>query len=110
VFYNYLLKCFVLIDLKTGHLTHQGIGQMDMYVRLYDDQRRNTDDNPTVGILLCGSKDQSVVRYSVLHESEQLFASKYRLVLPSEEELRREIEREQAKIDERRTLSENRNP
>ena len=104
VFYNYLLKCFVLIDLKTGHLAHQDIGQMDMYVRLYDDQRRSADDNPTVGILLCGSKDQSVVRYSVLHESQQLFASKYRLVLPSEEELRREIEREQAEIDERRML------
>jgi predicted nuclease of restriction endonuclease-like (RecB) superfamily len=104
VFYNYLLKCFVLIDLKTGHLTHQDIGQMDMYVRMYDDRRRGADDNPTVGILLCGSKDQSVVRYSVLHESEQLFASKYRLVLPSEEELRREIERERAEIDERQAL------
>ena len=104
VFYNYLLKCFVLIDLKIGHLTHQDIGQMDMYVRLYDEMRRGDGDNPTVGILLCGSKDQSVVRYSVLHESEQLFASKYRLVLPSEEELRRELERERAAIDQRRVL------
>ena len=104
VFYNYLLKCFVLIDLKTGHLTHQDIGQMDMYVRMYDDLRRDADDNPTVGLLLCGSKDQSVVRYSVLHESEQLFASKYRLVLPSEEELRREIDRERAEIDECQAL------
>jgi predicted nuclease of restriction endonuclease-like (RecB) superfamily len=94
VFYNYLLKCFVLIDLKTGHLSHQDIGQMDMYVRLYDELRRGEGDNPTVGILLCGSKDQSVVRYSVLHDSEQLFASKYRLVLPSEEELRQELERD----------------
>jgi predicted nuclease of restriction endonuclease-like (RecB) superfamily len=102
VFYNFILKCFVLIDLKTGHLSHQDIGQMDMYVRLYDDVRRNENDNPTVGILLCGSKDQSVVRYSVLHESEQLFASKYRLVLPSEDELRRELERERAEIDERK--------
>jgi predicted nuclease of restriction endonuclease-like (RecB) superfamily len=101
VFYNFILKCFVLIDLKTGHLSHQDIGQMDMYVRLYDDLRRNENDNPTVGMLLCGSKDQSVVRYSVLHESEQLFASKYRLVLPSEDELRRELERERAEIDER---------
>ncbi|KAF5057920.1 putative nuclease YhcG [anaerobic digester metagenome] len=104
VFYNFVLKCFVLIDLKTGHLSHQDIGQMDMYVRLYDDVRRGEGDNPTVGILLCGSKDQSVVRYSVLHESEQLFASKYRLVLPSEEELRRELDREtqavQARQDE----------
>lgn len=106
VFYNYLLKCFVLIDLKTGHLTHQDIGQMDMYVRLYDDQRRGEGDNPTVGILLCGSKDQSVVRYSVLHESAQLFASKYRLVLPSEEELRRELDRERAALEERRALEE----
>lgn len=106
VFYNYLLKCFVLIDLKTGHLAHQDIGQMDMYVRLYDDQRCGEGDNPTVGILLCGSKDQSVVRYSVLHESEQLFASKYRLVLPSEEELRRELDRERAALDERRAREE----
>jgi YhcG PDDEXK nuclease domain len=93
----------VLIDLKTGHLTHQDIGQMDMYVRMYDDRRRGEDDNPTVGILLCGSKDQSVVRYSVLHESEQLF------VLPSEEELRREIERERAEIDERQALESEEN-
>ncbi len=99
VFYNYLLKCFVLIDLKTGQLSHQDIGQMDMYVRMYDDLRRSESDNPTVGLLLCGGKDQSVVRYSVLHESEQLFASKYRLILPSEEELRREIERGQASVE-----------
>ncbi len=101
VFYNYLLKCFVLIDLKSGHLTHQDIGQMDMYVRLYDDLRRGETDNPTVGILLCGSKDQSVVRYSVLHESEQLFASKYRLVLPSEDELRRELDRDRQALQGR---------
>lgn len=99
MFYNYLLKCFVLIDLKTGHLTHQDIGQMDMYVRLYDDLRRGENDNPTVGILLCGSKDQSVVRYSVLNESEQLFAGKYRLVLPSEEELRQELERDRQALE-----------
>jgi predicted nuclease of restriction endonuclease-like (RecB) superfamily len=110
VFYNYLLKCFVLIDLKTGHLTHQDIGQMDMYVRLYDDQRRGDGDNPTVGILLCGSKDQSVVRYSVLHESEQLFASKYRLILPSEEELRRELDRERSALAQRRTSGEDTDP
>ena len=105
VFYNYLLKCFVLIDLKTGHLTHQDIGQMDMYVRLYDDLRRGEGDNPTVGILLCGSKDQSVVRYSVLHDSEQLFASKYRLVLPSEDELRAELERDRQALE---TLAQSR--
>lgn len=99
VFYNYLLKCFVLIDLKTSELTHQDIGQMDMYVRMYDDLKRGEGDNPTVGILLCEYKDKSVVRYSVLHESEQLFASKYRLILPSEEELRDEIEREREEIE-----------
>ncbi|AGX88300.1 PDDEXK nuclease domain-containing protein [Candidatus Symbiobacter mobilis] len=100
VFYNYLLKCFVLIDLKTDKLTHQDIGQMDMYVRMYDDLKRGPDDNPTVGILLCEHKDKSVVRYSVLHESEQLFATKYRLVLPSEEELRQEIERERDALED----------
>lgn len=104
VFYNYLLKCFVLIDLKTGHLEHQDIGQMDMYVRMYDDLRRGEGDNPTVGILLCGSKDRSVVRYSVLKDSEQLFASKYRLVLPTEEELRLELERDREEIEARRNL------
>jgi hypothetical protein len=94
VFYNYLLKCFVLIDLKAGELTHQDIGQMDMYVRLYEDQRKNPGDNPTIGLILCTDKDETVVKYSVLNESSQLFASQYRLVLPTEEELRREIERE----------------
>ncbi len=99
MFYNYLLKCFVLIDLKTGPLTHQDVGQMDMYVRMYDDLRRGEGDNPTVGILLCGSKDKSVVRYSVLNGSEQLFASKYRLVLPTEEELRLELQRDREEIE-----------
>ena len=93
VFYNYLLKCFVLIDLKAQKLTHADIGQMDMYVRLFDDLKRNADDNPTLGIILCADKDETMVRYSVLQESRQLFASKYRLVLPSEEELQRELER-----------------
>jgi predicted nuclease of restriction endonuclease-like (RecB) superfamily len=83
VFYNYLLKCFVLIDLKTGPLTHQDVGQMDMYVRMYDDLRRGEGDNPTVGILLCGSKDKSVVRYSVLNGSEQLFAASTDLYCPA---------------------------
>jgi predicted nuclease of restriction endonuclease-like (RecB) superfamily len=106
VFYNYLLKCFVLIDLKTDKLTHQDIGQMDMYVRMYDDLKSGPDDNPTVGILLCEHKDQSVVRYSVLHDSEQLFATKYRLVLPSEEELRAEIERERDAIEAAHRLEE----
>ena len=100
VFYNYLLKCFVIFDLKPGELTHQDIGQMDMYVRMYDDQRRGPEDNPTVGIILCASKDASVVRYSVLHGHEQLFASRYRLILPTEEELRQELIREQRLIEE----------
>ena len=105
VFYNYLLKCFVLIDLKTGPLAHQDVGQMDMYVRMYDELRRGEGDNPTVGILLCGSKDQSVARYSVLNGSEQLFASKYRLILPSEEELRLELQRDRQAIEEHKNLS-----
>jgi len=104
VFYNYLLKCFVLIDLKTDELTHQDIGQMDMYVRMYDDLKRNEGDNPTVGLLLCEEKDKAIVRYSVLHGSEQIFASKYRLILPSEDELRREIDRERAAIEDAQRL------
>ena len=93
-----------VIDLKTGPLTHQDVGQMDMYVRMYDDLRRVEGDNPTVGILLCGSKDQSVARYSVLNGSEQLFASKYRLILPSEEELRLELQRDREAIEAQRDL------
>jgi predicted nuclease of restriction endonuclease-like (RecB) superfamily len=100
VFYNYLLKCFVLFDLKSGELTHQDIGQMDMYVRMMDDLKRAPDDNPTVGIILCAQKDASVVRYSVLHENEKLFASRYKLVLPSEDELRAELDRERSKLAE----------
>jgi len=98
VFYNYILKCFVLVDLKTGELTHQDIGQMDMYVRLYEDKYKSTDDNPTIGIILCTDKDETVVKYSVLKENKQLFASKYKLYLPSEQELIEEIEREKAMI------------
>ena len=98
VFYNYLLKCFVIFDLKRGELTHQDIGQMDMYVRMNDDLKRSADDNPTVGIILCTQKDASVVRYSVLRDSDQLFASKYKLVLPTEEELRMELDRERAQF------------
>ncbi|MGP0174055.1 PDDEXK nuclease domain-containing protein [Pseudomonas sp. NCHU5208] len=152
VFYNYLLKCFVIFDLKRGELTHQDIGQMDMYVRMFDDlkwaslkttcvaitalktsskcsfttrklrffacfclvlaasptfleaPKRGPEDGPTVGIILCAQKDASVVRYSVLQGSEQLFASKYKLVLPSEEELRAELDRERARLAEQRGL------
>jgi predicted nuclease of restriction endonuclease-like (RecB) superfamily len=101
VFYNYLLKCFVIIDLKAGKLTHQDIGQMDMYVRMFDDLKRGEDDNPTIGIILCDSKDETVVKYSVIKESQQLFASKYQRVLPSEAELIAEIEREKRLIGAR---------
>ncbi|MGX9568850.1 PDDEXK nuclease domain-containing protein [Pseudomonas sp. CFBP 5748] len=100
VFYNYLLKCFVIVDLKRGELSHQDIGQMDMYVRLYDDLKRGPDDKPTVGIILCAQKDESVVRYSVLQGNEQLFASQYQLVLPTEEELRHELDRERARLED----------
>jgi predicted nuclease of restriction endonuclease-like (RecB) superfamily len=106
VFYNYLLKCFVLFELKSGELSHQDIGQMDMYVRMYDDLKRGPEDNPTVGIILCAAKDASVVRYSVLHENEQLFASKYRLILPTEDELRAELERDRLLLDEARIKRE----
>jgi hypothetical protein len=103
VFYNYILKCFVIIDLKTRELTHQDIGQMDMYVRLYEDRVKGEGDNPTVGIILCTEKDHTVVQYSVLNESRQLFASRYRLYLPSEEDLRAEIDREREMVVRERT-------
>ena len=96
VFYNYILKCFVLIDLKTGKITHQDVGQMDMYIRMYDELKRNEGDNPTLGIVLCSETDEDIARYSVMHGSEQLFASKYKLYLPTEEELRAEIEAQKA--------------
>jgi len=103
VFYNYLLKCFVLIDLKMGKLTHQDIVQMDMYIRMFDELRRGPEDNPTVGIILCAERDEVVVKYSVLKSSKQIFASKYILVLPTEEEFRREIERERRLVEESAT-------
>lgn len=99
VFYNYILKCFVVIDLKTKKLTHQDIGQMDMYVRMFDDLKRREDDNPTIGIIFCTDKDETIVKYSVLHESQQIFASKYMTVLPTVEELQRELERNQLIYD-----------
>ncbi len=96
VFYNYILKCFVLIDLKTQKITHQDVGQMDMYIRMYDELKRSDGDNPTIGIVLCADTDEDIARYSVLHGNEQLFASKYKLYLPTEEELRKEIETQKA--------------
>jgi predicted nuclease of restriction endonuclease-like (RecB) superfamily len=102
VFYNYLLKCFVLIDLKIGRLEHQNVGQMDMYLRMFDELKRGEGDNPSVGLILCAEKDEVVARYSILHESPQMFASKYMLYLPTEEELRKELARERDKIEFRK--------
>ena len=92
VFYNIILKCYVLIDLKIGKITHQDVGQMDMYRRMYDDLMRTEGDNPTIGIVLCSDTDKDIAKYSILNGNEQLFAAKYMPILPSEEELRREIE------------------
>lgn len=104
VFYNYALKCFVLIDLKMGRLTHQDIGQMDFYVRYFEDKVRSDGDNPTIGIVLCSEKNETIVKYSVLKGSKQLFASKYKLYLPTEDELKKELERERALIEQERRL------
>jgi predicted nuclease of restriction endonuclease-like (RecB) superfamily len=99
VFYNYILKCFVIIDLKTGTMTHQDIGQLDMYVRMYDDLKRGEDDNPTIGILLCSEKDEAIVKYSVLNDQNNLFANKYLLYLPKIEELKNLIEQDRLKFE-----------
>jgi predicted nuclease of restriction endonuclease-like (RecB) superfamily len=99
VFYNYILKCFVVIDLKAGKLTYQDVGQIDFYVRLFNDTIKQGDDNPTIGIILCADKDESIVKYSVLADSENLFASKYRLYLPTEEELKAELMRERTLLE-----------
>lgn len=92
VFYNYILKCFVLFDLKTSKLKHQDIGQMDMYIRMFDDLQKQSDDNPTIGIILCADKEETVVKYSILNDNEQMFASQYRLYLPTEAELKQLLE------------------
>lgn len=99
IFYNYFLKCFVLIDLKTEKLSHADIGQMDMYVRMYNDRKKAEGDNPAIGLILCTEKDETIVRYSVLAENKKLFASKYRLYLPNEEELKQLIERDRIRFD-----------
>ncbi|MGE9310811.1 PDDEXK nuclease domain-containing protein [Niabella sp. CJ426] len=98
VFYNYILKCFVIVELKTDKVTHQDIGQLDMYVRMFDDLEKREGDQPTIGILLCTATDSTIAKYSVLHENKQLFASKYLPYLPTEEELIAEIEREKELI------------
>ena len=94
VFYNIELKCYVLIDLKMGTVTHQDVGQMDMYVRMYDELKRKDGDNPTIGILLCSKTSEDIARYSVLHDNNNLFMSKYLTYLPSKEQLRAEIEKQ----------------
>ena len=94
VFYNIILKCYVLIDLKIGKITHQDVGQMDMYRRMYDDLMCTDGDNPTIGIVLCSDTDKDIAKYSVLNGNEHLFAAKYMDYLPSEDELRREIEQQ----------------
>ena len=99
VFYNYILKCFVVIDLKAGKLTYQDVGQIDFYVRLFDETVKSDDDNPTIGIVLVTDKDESIAKYSVLANNEKLFASKYRLYLPTEEELRLELQYERERIE-----------
>jgi predicted nuclease of restriction endonuclease-like (RecB) superfamily len=99
VFYNYLLKCFVIVELKTDELSHQDIGQLDMYVRMYDDLKRSPDDNPTIGILLCTEKDETIVKYSVLNDKNNLFASKYLLYLPTEEQLKQLIEQDRLNFE-----------
>jgi predicted nuclease of restriction endonuclease-like (RecB) superfamily len=104
VFYNCILKCYLLIDLKIGELTHQDVGQMDSYVRMFDDKYLTEGDNPTIGLILCAKKNETIARYSVLNDSKQFFASKYMLYLPTEEELRRELERERRLIEERQRL------
>jgi predicted nuclease of restriction endonuclease-like (RecB) superfamily len=99
VFYNYILKCFVLIDLKTGTLSHQDVGQIDMYVRMYDDLKKSEDDNPTIGILLCSEKDETIVKYSVLADKKSLFASQYLLYMPKEEDLKQIIEEDRQRFE-----------
>jgi RecB family endonuclease NucS len=94
VFYNYILKCFVIIELKTNKITHKDIGQLDMYVRMYDDLKKQVTDNSTIGILLCTETDNVIAKYSVLSQNQQLFATKYMPYLPTEAELIAEIERE----------------
>lgn len=106
VFYNYILKCFVLIDLKVGDLTHQDLGQMQMYVHYYERELMNEGDNPPIGIVLCADKSESVVKYTLPENETQIFASKYKLYLPSEEELLRELNQEYQALEASKTGEE----
>ena len=94
VFYNVILKCYFLVDLKTTTISHQDVGQMDMYIRMFDELRRTEGDNPTIGLLLCAETSKDIAHYSILHDSKQLYAAKYLTFLPTEEQLRNEIERQ----------------
>ena len=107
VFYNYILKCFVLIDLKVGDLTHQDLGQMQMYVHYYERELMNEGDNPPIGIVLCVDKSESVVKYTLPENETQIFASKYKLYLPSEEELLRELNQEYQALEADKAGEEN---
>lgn len=107
VFYNFKLKCFLLIDLKLGKLTHQDVGQMDSYVRIYDQHKKGDDDNPTIGLILCSQKSESIAKYSVLADSQQLFAAKYLPYLPTEEELKQELERERRVVQQELMYNKN---
>lgn len=104
VFYHSILKCYVLIDLKIGKLTHGDVGQMDSYIRMFDDLYKNEDDNPTIGLLLCSEKNEAVAKYSVLNDAKQMFASKYRFTLPTAEELQIQIETERKRIEEKEEI------
>jgi len=99
VFYNHILKCFVLIDLKTGKLSHSDIGQMDFYVRWFEQEEKQESDNPTIGLILCSEKNEAMVRYTLINDSDQIFASKYKLFLPTEEELTEELNRERLRLE-----------
>ncbi len=99
MFYNYILKCFVVIDLKVGKLTHQDIGQMDFYVRYFEKEVRQSEDNPTIGLILCAEKKEAMAKYTLLKNSKNIFASKYKLYLPTEEELKEELKRERESLE-----------
>ncbi len=103
VFYNFKLKCFLLIDLKIGKLNHQDVGQMDTYVRIYDELKKEPDDNPTIGLILCSEKSEAVAKYSVLADGKQLFASKYLAFLPTVDELQQELTRERLLLQQHST-------
>ena len=106
VFYNYILKCFFLIDLKIGKLSHKDIGQMDFYVRFFEKEEKQKGDNPTIGLILCSEKNETMVKYTVLEDSEKIYASKYKLYIPSEEELKNELNKERELLEMERKLKE----